>query len=996
MLALSITQRSAATLSRGLLRSLSAWSAVPAGPPDPILGVTEAFKADKDPRKINLGVGAYRDESGKPYVLNSVKKAEEIVAASKPDKEYLPINGHPEFTKRAALLAYGSDCDVLKQGAVAVTQSISGTGALRIGGAFLAHHYPYSKIIYLPTPSWGNHTPIFRDSGLEVRGYRYFDKNTVGLDFEGLKADLYAAPEHAIVLLHACAHNPTGIDPTQEQWMEISNILKKRKLFPFFDMAYQGFASGSTSRDAFAVRHFVSQGHQIALAQSFAKNMGLYGERVGAFSFTTQDPEEKARIDSQLKIVIRPMYSNPPIHGARIANAILGDSTLYSQWEGEVKGMADRIINMREKLYDTLAATLRTPGEWGHIKSQIGMFSFTGLTPSQTKALAEKAHVYMTADGRISMAGLNSGNIEYFAESVDAAFLNADEMDFQLPMPFPSRSSTPAPPMAWPSPMSIRPSNTLPAVDNASPVRDNLPMLSLSVPQNFEWSLSDLSIASTSSRSCSSIRALSPSEIVELDLGCFENGSTQSQTLVTDEETRAQVWTVAVSKCSHNDSALCSSRCIHELESLDKNAVDRSSSDGQSVDTPVLTSVSPAQFVSASKLADSHTSSEPDIPVCSATSLSTPFSSVSRGSPFRPNALETGTTSRRQSLLTVAESTFKNCTSAYGCESCSETCSLFGDISPSNNPSLEGITGHGLDSLSGRGNDDTPSVLDFQINTLPLFMPRNDAQRSCSSFLAVTGQHNFLDASQTDGTPSWTLALETSISPSISFQRSSVTSETNSYSSPDDPSESAEFPADVSTSRVVLPFTWGVENVGFEMVPIEQTRGTPSEAIQQPQSKKTNGVLRKLKHMLLNGVPRRKLRTPNKEFQHAKIRNVSHHRTDIRPHVHGSGVLPKATVIEPENKRLVVAITSPLPDIPCHEKRSRIFATLRQVLNKGMIATGQTANKEPIVESTPHLPRRPLNDHSTTGTPICREHEKKVFLAHLCAFLVSTGMLKLK
>jgi aspartate aminotransferase len=204
-------------------------------------------------------------------------------------------------------------------------------------------------------------------------------------------------------------------------------------------MAYQGFASGSTSRDAFAVRHFVNEGHQIALSQSFAKNMGLYGERVGAFSLTTADPEERARVDSQLKIVIRPMYSNPPVHGARIANAILSSPELYSQWEGEVKGMADRIINMRETLYDLLVKDLKTPGEWGHIKSQIGMFryviplvfisdnlissqcSFTGLTQPQTKALAEKAHIYMTADGRISMAGLNSGNVNYFAEQVSKA-----------------------------------------------------------------------------------------------------------------------------------------------------------------------------------------------------------------------------------------------------------------------------------------------------------------------------------------------------------------------------------------------------------------------------------------------------------------------------------------------------------------------------------------------------------------------------------------------
>jgi aspartate aminotransferase, mitochondrial len=175
-------------------------------------------------------------------------------------------------------------------------------------------------------------------------------------------------------LLHACAHNPTGIDPTHEQWKEISDIVQEKKLFPFFDMAYQGFATGNISNDAFAVRHFVSQGHQIALAQSFAKNMGLYGERVGAFSLTTADPDEKARVDSQLKIVIRPMYSNPPLHGARIANAILSDGQLYGEWESEVKSMADRIISMREKLYNMLTHDLKTPGEWGHIKSQIGMF----------------------------------------------------------------------------------------------------------------------------------------------------------------------------------------------------------------------------------------------------------------------------------------------------------------------------------------------------------------------------------------------------------------------------------------------------------------------------------------------------------------------------------------------------------------------------------------------------------------------------------------------
>ncbi|KAG1881718.1 pyridoxal phosphate-dependent transferase [Suillus tomentosus] len=419
MLAINAVRRAPAILRSAA--PLSTWSAVPAGPPDPILGITEAFKADKDPRRINLGVGAYRDEDGKPYVLNAVKKAEERISAAKLDKEYLPITGLPGFTSNAAKLAYGADSVPRNQNAIAVTQSISGTGALRIGGAFLARHYPHSKTIYVPSPTWGNHIPLFKDSGLEVKYYRYFDKKTVGLDFEGLKEDLQTAPEGSIVLLHACAHNPTGVDPTQSQWKDISDIVAEKKLFPFFDMAYQGFASGSTDRDAFAVRYFVSQGHQIALSQSFAKNMGLYGERVGAFSLTTANEEERKRVDSQLKIIVRPMYSNPPLHGAHIANTILSDPELYQEWEGEVKGMADRIINMRERLYQLLSNDFRTPGEWSHVKSQIGMFSFTGLNKEQCKVLAEKAHIYMTMDGRISMAGLNGRNIEYFAKSVDAA-----------------------------------------------------------------------------------------------------------------------------------------------------------------------------------------------------------------------------------------------------------------------------------------------------------------------------------------------------------------------------------------------------------------------------------------------------------------------------------------------------------------------------------------------------------------------------------------------
>ncbi|EPQ29123.1 uncharacterized protein PFL1_03411 [Pseudozyma flocculosa PF-1] len=396
----------------------STWAHVQGGPPDPILGVTEAFKRDQDPRKINLGVGAYRDENGKPYVLPSVRKAEELIVGAKGDKEYLPITGLADFTKNAAILAYGKDSAPVKENRIAITQSISGTGALRIGGAFLQRHYPDAKTIYLPTPSWGNHTPIFRDSGLEVKQYRYYDKKTVGLDFQGMLDDIKAAPAKSIILLHACAHNPTGVDPTQEQWKQISDVLKEKEHFPFFDMAYQGFASGDIDRDAFAVRYFVEQGHQIALSQSFAKNMGLYGERVGAFSLVTANPDEKARVDSQIKIIVRPMYSNPPVHGAKIAGSILADQALYQQWLGEVKGMADRINGMRSTLKNLLVNDLNSKLNWDHITNQIGMFAFLGISPEQVAKLCNEHHVYLTGDGRISVAGITNHNVQHLAESL--------------------------------------------------------------------------------------------------------------------------------------------------------------------------------------------------------------------------------------------------------------------------------------------------------------------------------------------------------------------------------------------------------------------------------------------------------------------------------------------------------------------------------------------------------------------------------------------------
>ena len=276
----------------------------------------------------------------------------------------------PSFTKAAALLAYGPDSAAIKEDRIAITQSISGTGALRIGGAFLERFYPHGKAIYIPTPSWANHKAVFTDSGLDVKQYKYYNKDTIGLDFDGMVADLKAAPENSIVLLHACAHNPTGIDPTPEQWKQISQVVKEKGHFPFFDMAYQGFASGDTDKDAYPIRLFIEEGHQMVLAQSFAKNMGLYGERVGAFSVVCESAEEKKRLDSQIKILVRPLYSNPPVHGARIASEILNDPSLNKQWLGEVKGMADRIIKMRALLKENLEK-LGSKQNWDHITNQV-------------------------------------------------------------------------------------------------------------------------------------------------------------------------------------------------------------------------------------------------------------------------------------------------------------------------------------------------------------------------------------------------------------------------------------------------------------------------------------------------------------------------------------------------------------------------------------------------------------------------------------------------
>uniref|UniRef100_A0A8C9RCQ4 Aspartate aminotransferase n=1 Tax=Scleropages formosus TaxID=113540 RepID=A0A8C9RCQ4_SCLFO len=398
---------------------LSWWTEVQMGPPDPILGVTEAYKRDTNPKKMNLGVGAYRNDQGKPYVLSCVRKAEALIASRNLDKEYLPIGGLAEFNKACAELALGPSNEVLKSGRSITVQTISGTGSLRVGANFLSRFHTVARDVFLPKPSWGNHTPIFRDAGFQLKGYCYYDPKTCGFDFRGALDDILKIPEKSIIVLHACAHNPTGVDPRQEQWREISEVIKKRNLLVFFDMAYQGFASGDIDNDAWAVRYFIEQGHNIVLSQSFAKNMGLYGERVGGFTVVCKDTEEAKRVESQLKILIRPIYSNPPINGARIAATILNTPDLRKEWLEEVNGMASRIIRMREQL----VANLKKEGSthnWQHVTDQIGMFCFTGLKPEQVERLTKEFSIYMTKDGRISVAGVTSGNVAYLAQAIHA------------------------------------------------------------------------------------------------------------------------------------------------------------------------------------------------------------------------------------------------------------------------------------------------------------------------------------------------------------------------------------------------------------------------------------------------------------------------------------------------------------------------------------------------------------------------------------------------
>ena len=391
-------------------------------PPDLVLGITEAFKADTDPNKLNLGVGAYRTEELQPYVLGVVRTAEERMLAANVNKEYLPIEGLASFREATVELLLGRDSKAVKENRVATLQALSGTGSLAVAAQFI-HQFMPGKTVYISNPSWPNHKNIFALAGVPHDTYRYFDPKNIALDFDGMVEDISNSPNGSVILLHGCAHNPTGIDPTKEQWAKIADVIEQKGHMPFFDVAYQGFASGSLVEDAFAPRYFESRGMELMVAQSYSKNLGLYAERVGALNIVTRDAATTTRVLSQMKRLARAIWSNPPVHGARIVAEVVNNEDLFKEWEGEMELMSGRIKHVRQVLREKLEA-LNPEKDWSFITSQIGMFTYTGCTVPQVENMTNKWHVYMTKDGRISLAGLSVAKCQWLAEAIDDSVRN--------------------------------------------------------------------------------------------------------------------------------------------------------------------------------------------------------------------------------------------------------------------------------------------------------------------------------------------------------------------------------------------------------------------------------------------------------------------------------------------------------------------------------------------------------------------------------------------
>ncbi|GAA3856577.1 amino acid aminotransferase [Tessaracoccus defluvii] len=385
-------------------------------PADPILGLTEAFQADKRPEKVNLGVGVYLGEDGKLPLLRSVAVAEQRLAEAAAPKGYLPIDGMVAYRDAVRGLVFGADAPVLADGRVVTAESLGGTGALKIG-ADLAHHLAPEAKVLISDPSWENHRALFTRAGFAVDTYRYYDAEAKGIDAQGMLDDLRAAAPGTIVVLHACCHNPTGYDLSPAQWDAVIDVIRERDLVAFLDMAYQGFGFG-IAEDGAVIGKFVDAGLSFLLSTSYSKSFSLYGERIGSLSVVTASADEAKRVQSQLKIVIRTNYSNPPTHGAALVATVLADAELRAGWEAELGAMRDRIKSLRRGLVDALAA--RGIADMGFIADQLGMFSYSGLTREQMVALREEHAVYGLDSGRMCVAALNDRNLERVADAIAA------------------------------------------------------------------------------------------------------------------------------------------------------------------------------------------------------------------------------------------------------------------------------------------------------------------------------------------------------------------------------------------------------------------------------------------------------------------------------------------------------------------------------------------------------------------------------------------------
>ena len=390
-------------------------AAVEMAPRDPILGVTEAFNADPNPRKVNLGVGVYYDDDGKVPLLQCVRKAERAMAEKGAPHPYLPIDGIAAYDRAVQQLVFGAGSGPVQEGRAVTVQGIGGTGALKVGADFLRGFLPRAQV-WISDPSWENHRALFEGAGFVVIAYPYYDDLTHGVDFAGMAAALETAPQGSVIVLHACCHNPTGADLTHEQWSRVIEIVRQRGHIPILDIAYQGFGEGIAA-DGAIVGRFAATPGPLFVASSFSKSFSLYGERVGALSVVAANRDEAARLLSQLKRVIRANYSNPPTFGGQVVATVLASAELRALWEHELEGMRTRILANRRALVEALAK--RAPAhDFGFVLNQRGMFSYSGLSEEQASRLRNEFSVYILGTGRICVAALNAHNLDYAADAI--------------------------------------------------------------------------------------------------------------------------------------------------------------------------------------------------------------------------------------------------------------------------------------------------------------------------------------------------------------------------------------------------------------------------------------------------------------------------------------------------------------------------------------------------------------------------------------------------